>query len=464
MDAKKVKSGGSRDAIINSLPDEVLAKILSFLPTKRAVSTSLISRRWRNLFPLMLQLFASQHHFYLDDSDLDYPEEGKRERKDVEKSYKDFVDKTLSGCNPIKKLVLRCPRSCPHTEIDQWLHHVHERGVVDLDLRFPIGFRGRWQTTCPTFVFTIKTLVKLRIEIERGPERSNTCPNVCLPVLKSLFLHADEATCEILCTKMLPACPILEELSLNYCRSPFEFQRSVFGISHETLKRLTLNYNNTIPFCRIMKFNTPSLVYLDFSGSAPTPISTAKFLDSLVEAKLDVFLDSVFELTKQGVKVRRPDYEAFVNLCIIMDWMRNVKILSLSSASVKDMYSRCVVLPFFSNLVKLHFESNTQQGWEVLPRLLNKSPKLETLVLKGLHCVSDQGVSIDRNEVKVLEIYGFRGSEREVRQVKCFLEEMQFLQVMKVEIDADDDNKKLLLTNHLLALPNPSSKFQILFL
>lgn len=46
------------------------------------------------------------------------------------------------------------------------------------------------------------------------------------------------------------------------------------------------------------------------------------------------------------------------------------------------MYSSCGGLPFFSNLVKLHFESNTEEGWEVLGRLLNKSPKLETLVLK----------------------------------------------------------------------------------
>ncbi|AEC08887.1 FBD-like domain family protein [Arabidopsis thaliana] len=81
----------------------------------------------------------------------------------------------------------------------------------------------------------------------------------------------------------------------------------------------------------------------------------------------------------------------------------------------------------------------------------------------GLHCVSNQGVFIDRNEVKVLEIYGYRGRDRELRQVTCFLREMRFLQVMKVEIDADDDNKKQQLINHLLALPIRSSKFQIQF-
>ncbi|CAL9236930.1 unnamed protein product, partial [Arabidopsis halleri] len=58
---------------------------------------------------------------------------------------------------------------------------------------------------------------------------------------------------------------------------------------------------------------------------------------------------------------------------------------------------------------------------------------------------------IDRNEVNVLEIYGFSGRGREVRQVKCLLQEMQSLQVMKVEIEADE-NKKLGLINQLVSL------------
>ncbi|XP_010512852.2 PREDICTED: putative F-box/LRR-repeat protein At5g25860 [Camelina sativa] len=461
MDSKKVKSG-SRDAIINSFPDEILAKILSFLPTKRAASTSLISKRWRYLFPLMFQLFASQHHLLFDYSDLVYPEEGKRERGDVHESFRDFVDKTLSRCNSVKKLSLKCPRSSPTTETDQWLRRALELGVVDLDLRIPLCFTSCWQVM-PTSFFTIKTLVKLTLEIERGPHRTHIYENVFLPVLKSLFLHAVYYTCATLCDKFLPGCPVLEELFLNYCSTPL-YERSIYSISHKTLKRLTLNYNNTIPHCRIMRFNTPSLVYLDFSGSAPTPCSTAKFVDSLVEAKQDVFLDSNPNLTEQDVELKR-QYEAYMNLCTIMHWMRNVKTLSLASASVKYMYSRCVALPFFSNLVKLHFESNTQQGWEVLRRMLNKSSKLETLILKGLRCVSSEGVCIDRNEaVKVLEIYGFRGSGREVRQVKCFLREMQCLQVLKVETDADD-YKKLLLMNYLiLGLPKRSSKLKILFL
>ncbi|GMI78740.1 hypothetical protein HRI_001543300 [Hibiscus trionum] len=47
--AKQVKSVGEIDRI-SSLPDHILYHILSFLPTKDAVRTSVVSPRWRYLF------------------------------------------------------------------------------------------------------------------------------------------------------------------------------------------------------------------------------------------------------------------------------------------------------------------------------------------------------------------------------------------------------------------------------
>lgn len=62
----------------------------------------------------------------------------------------------------------------------------------------------------------------------------------------------------------------------------------------------------------------------------------------------------------------------------------------------------------------------------------------------------------------MLEIHGYRGSARELSQVKRFLLEMEFLQLMKVGVDANvDDDKKLQLTQDLVALPKRSSKCQI---
>ncbi|EOA18407.1 hypothetical protein CARUB_v10006950mg [Capsella rubella] len=133
-------------------------------------------------------------------------------------------------------------------------------------------------------------------------------------------------------------------------------------------------------------------------------------------------------------------------------WLNNNNALEKVSLKYQDDDS----------LATLHFEGNKKEYWKLLCNMIEKAPKLETLVLTGLCGISDCGDNINGgNVMKVVEIQGFKGRLEEFNQVKCFLREMENLEEMKVNMISDETDNKLQLTNDLLALPKRSSKCKI---
>ncbi|CAN7061094.1 unnamed protein product, partial [Brassica rapa subsp. trilocularis] len=102
-----------RDSI-SSLPDEVLGKVLSLLPTNQAASTLVLSKRWRNLLSLVDSLDLS------DDATATGDPRG----------FPDFVDKTLAlltNSSIIKRFSLRCEHTHDASRVDNWIRTVLER-------------------------------------------------------------------------------------------------------------------------------------------------------------------------------------------------------------------------------------------------------------------------------------------------------------------------------------------------
>ncbi|KAL0740829.1 hypothetical protein Bca4012_082342 [Brassica carinata] len=145
-------------------------------------------------------------------------------------------------------------------------------------------------------------------------------------------------------------------------------------------------------------------------------------------------------------------------------------------------------MPVFHKLVTLSFESDKERGWQVVPLLLNNSPNLETLLIKGLvHRVTDRCgdacVCIARKkmegeevcclstcQVKVLKILGYGGTSRELNQMKHFFGNLKYLETVKVGVQAEnrrEDNNVnknyQRITNALTKLPRASSNCQIHF-
>lgn len=75
--------------LLRSLPEDVRVRILSFLTTKEAALTSILSKKWRNLFALVPCLDV-------DDSVFLHPEEGNLTLTlRIMHSFMDFVDRVF---------------------------------------------------------------------------------------------------------------------------------------------------------------------------------------------------------------------------------------------------------------------------------------------------------------------------------------------------------------------------------
>lgn len=172
MAPKKVETGG-RD-LISSLPDELLSEILSLLPTKTAASTSILSKRWKNLLSLVHNLDFDESTMVFDPS---LPKAGLR--------FIDFVRRTLVllGDSPIHKLSLEWKSEKAQHLIYPLIYNALQREVLELHLISPK------RQFVPSELFFSKTLVKLTLTLGCFARETTTC-SVLFPALKSLSLFS----------------------------------------------------------------------------------------------------------------------------------------------------------------------------------------------------------------------------------------------------------------------------------
>lgn len=276
MCSKKLNIG-SKD-IINSLPEALIYHILSFLSTKEAALTSLLSRKWRYLFAFVPNLD-------FDDPVRMKPDMANQEETEIHTSFMDFVDRVLAlrGNFPVSKFSLKCGNGVDDVGAKRWILNMLELGVSDLDLRLPLDRNYLF----PLKVFVSKSLVKLRIGARNGLAVGGLIMkvgDVSLPKLKTLCLDSVVLDYQIIClAKLLSGCHVLEELDLVNLSSNFWESCSV---SIPTLKRLTCcieeDWINPPPS---VTFDNPALVYFEYTDTVALKYEKVNF-DSLVEARL----------------------------------------------------------------------------------------------------------------------------------------------------------------------------------
>ncbi|XP_010514807.1 PREDICTED: putative F-box/LRR-repeat protein At3g44810 isoform X2 [Camelina sativa] len=433
---------------LNCLPDELLVQILSFLPTKRAASTSVLAKRWRTLFVI-------RQNLDFDDSDfLNWEDVGEDDMDEIRESFKDFVDRTLDlqGPQPINKVSLKCGEEPGEDHVDDWIINTLDRGVSELHLC--LTFHRR--THFPSNLFVSKTLVKLIL----GKEFSIDCvpSNTFLPVLKILFLRSVWFMGTELSDVLLAGCPALEDLTIHH--------KYFFGtpeiISSKSLKRLSIisKCAEDVHLFEFISFDAPNLVDLFYADYARHKYCRCN-LDSLVKATLDLHF----------LEPEHCDEPFEPNVTVLMNGVRNVKMLQLTF-SATEVLSECCKggLPVFKNLLDLVFYGYKERVWkELLPLMLENSPNLKRLMLSALYpCTYEHefdGIRIPQtNKVNFLGIMYYQGTENELKHVSHFLLKMEQLQVLKVHFPKTlVDSKRVQLIEDLLKLPRASSTLTMQF-
>ncbi|XP_019093196.1 PREDICTED: F-box/LRR-repeat protein At3g58900-like [Camelina sativa] len=308
-----------------NLPDDLVCHILSFLTTNEAASTSLLSKRWYNLFALVPNLD-------IDDTVFRY--------SNCMSSFIDFVDRViaLQGDSPIKRFSLKCqavrvyPCLVDPCRVNSWISNVLQRGVSDLDLAINIDMKY----FLPPNIFHSGTLVELKVRsddylyLERCTGREDTF----LPLLKTLVLKLAFISCGKM-EMFLRSFPVLEELSIDAT----EWIVCDEYVSSETLRKLTINsygFGEEMLSLKSISFDTPRLVYFDYCDYVAEDYPKVN-LTNVVEALLNLRLT---EDQYRQARAQKDDQDdvllRFRNVWKLLSGLRHVQKLYLSCYTLES--------------------------------------------------------------------------------------------------------------------------------
>ncbi|CDY26618.1 BnaA09g46590D [Brassica napus] len=326
---------------ISGLPESLLTQILSHLPTKQSVQTSVLSKRWENVYLSVpgLDLDCSVLPNYDADEGL--------------LSFLTFIDKLLEFSPELSLFKVKI--KCRNTMIDGFTDRIGtmiDRGTQHLDV---VSSTDYYEDTLsdllpvvdfmPMNLLTSKTLVYLKLSSSGLMDPGF----VSMPCLR--FLHLEEVKWLVHLEKLVSGCPVLEELTLvrdlddEYSRRHEEF--TAMRVRSRSLK----------------KFRVPLKHRWDCSS------------------ELDIkFVVNFGEFFDPSDASKRTEIRGFLN------GISSVRHMIISAKTVKalDLYSKEGMIPKFNNLSRLEavFHGKLLQ---FMPAFLECCPNLKHLVLKVLH-------------------------------------------------------------------------------
>ncbi|KAA8524020.1 hypothetical protein F0562_010549 [Nyssa sinensis] len=418
------QNGSEGEDIISKLPDGVIHHILSFLSTKDAIRTSILSSRWQ-------YLWTSISSIDLVDNTRPWFRKKKENCAMCSSSFLDFVERVLLLHDAdIKRFRLTVYGHFNATRINSWISATIRHKVQELDLSIPMGE----QFVLPYCVFTSKSLAVLQLQMGcdlRVPT------NICFSSLKRLQLSAVTFLDGNSTEQLFSSFPVLQELSLINCG--WKNIKSI-TICIPTLNRLTvcscpMFFEEDFLDCEIQIY-AANLIYLNFTSNLTVDYLLYNLCSS-VSASIDL------------ANVRAGRQEVARRAVKLLNSMHNAKSLEIS-------FDNFQVLSFAENLLDSlsMFDSLTvlEVEWEisvcttrVLMTILQKSPKLISLnIVKGdlVFLVEDEDDQVDwmlvsvprcfKSHLKTFSFSGFEETAVEMHFLSFLLKNATVLERMTI--------------------------------
>ncbi|KAL3508516.1 hypothetical protein ACH5RR_027917 [Cinchona calisaya] len=397
---------------ISRLPNCVLQYILSFLPTKEAVATSMLARRWRDIWTAVPVVDFDDSMLYSDRLNSWHPIEITR--------FMNFVERVLllRDASKIERFRLSCRVCFSASHVHAWILEAIRHGVQELDLCLFV----EETFLLPHCVYNCGTLTSIKLEMNCVLQLPSI---ISFPSLKSLHLGLVTFPDDISTQRLFSFCPVLEELAILDC--DWTNLKSIV-ISIPSLKSLIIDdlpvFDSSDYFrdCEI-KIDAGNLIFWKYRGYLVNEIHLTN-VSSLVKASLHI---PVLHQAKNPLMHLR--------LLKMFCELKNVSTLGISSCTLESLYVAEQMpsnLPVFQKVT--HLELTMQLGLHAggaLMKFLLHLPNLELLSLsKGLDplmCLTEgdwtpQSASkCFMSSLKTVVLQNFHGNNTEVCLLKSLM-------------------------------------------
>ncbi|KAI3881815.1 hypothetical protein MKW92_031418 [Papaver armeniacum] len=393
------EEGVGEEDRISRLPEPLIHHILSLLPTKCVVATTVLARGWNNLW-ISLPV--------LDFREWKFP--GTQETLSSTNSFMDFMDRVLllRNMSDIKKFCLTCNgKYFNNQRIKGWITTAIQCRVEEL-IVCRCGYVGESSDIIPVDLYTCESLTLL--DIEFFDDTLYLPQLIYFPRLKILRHRKFQ-------------------LSLRYC----SWKR--VSLISSTLKVLTLVGCLRICawFGAVTKIDAPNLMSITINDVLGESLVVDSF-PSLVDADIH----RMYSEEDDGIDVI-PNF---------VKKLSNVKHLKLSGTIFQNLeLANALSASFrtFTNLITMEVSFIKTQQVGSLFTFLQFSPNLESLVFSGICCrdeVNEDVLTLDVMPhcllvcLKSIKFQNFKGELEELDLVQLFLQNAKVLQTVSIDISS----------------------------